>query len=300
MTAEVSNGRQVVVIVGASSGIGRETALAYACRRANLVLASRSEDALNRVAEGCAAAGATDVIVQPTDISDADQVRDLFDTAVATYGHVDVAAQCAAITAFGRFEDLPIDVFDAVIRTNVLGAVNVARAALVHFQQRGTGHLIIVGSLLGVTAVPFQSAYVMSKFAISGLVRALRQENRHQRGIRVHGVYPGPVDTEVYGSAGNYLGRTPRVAPTADAPSTIAKAIVAATNRRRSSERQIGWFNRPAIAAYRLLPSIFDALITPLLQATSFSSKPTEESAGNVRGSDRPTQPAALQTKFSR
>lgn len=275
----------VVVVVGASSGIGRETALAYARRRANVVLASRSLDALNQVAEECTAAGATDVLVRPTDIADAGQVQDLFDTAVATYGHVDVAAQCAAITAFGRFEDLPIDVFDAVIRTNLIGAVNVARAALVHFQQRDTGHLVIVGSLLGVTAVPFQSAYVMSKFAISGLVRALRQENRRQGGIRIHGIYPGPVDTEVYGTAGNYLGRTPRVAPTADAPATIAKAIVAATTRRHSTERQIGWINRPAIAAYRLLPKVFDAIIIPLLQATSFSSEPTEESAGNVHGS---------------
>lgn len=280
-----ARGGNVVVVVGASSGIGRETALAYARRRANLVLASRSPDALNRVAEECAAAGASDVLVQPTDIADADQVRKLFDAAVGTYGHVDIAAHCAAITAFGRFEDLPIDVFDAVIRTNLLGAVHVARTALVHFQQRGTGHLVIVGSLLGVTAVPFQSAYVMSKFAISGLVRALRQENRRRRGIRVHGIYPGPVDTEVYGTAGNYLGRTARVAPTADTPATIAKAIVTATTRRRSTERQIGWVNRPAIAAYRLLPSVFDALIIPLLQATSFSAEPTEESAGNVHGS---------------
>ncbi|WP_304108724.1 SDR family oxidoreductase [Mycolicibacterium bacteremicum] len=275
----------VVVVIGASSGIGRETALAYARRRANLVLVSRSQDALSRVAEECASAGATYVLVQPTDIADADQVHALFAAAVGTYGRVDIVAHCAAITAFGRFEDLPVDVFDAIIRTNLLGAVNVARAALAQFQQRGTGHLVIVGSLLGVTAVPFQSAYVMSKFALSGLVRALRQENRHRRGIRIHGLYPGPVDTDVYLAAGNFLGRAPRVAPTADAPATIARAIVTATTRRRSTERQIGWVNRPAIAAYRLLPSLFDAFIIPLLHATSFGPEPTEKSAGNVHGS---------------
>lgn len=273
---------QVVVVVGASSGIGEATALRFARRRARLVLASRSEDALQRVAARCRRAGATDVLVQATDIGKAPQVQRLFDTAVGEFGRVDVAAQCAAITAFGRFEDLPADVFEAVVRTNLLGAVNVARSALTHFQERGSGHLVLVGSLLGVTAVPFQSAYVVSKFAVSGLVRALRQENRRQPGVRIHGIYPGPVSTSVYGAAANYLGRTPRVAPTADSPETIAAAIVTATTRNRSSERQIGWSNRPAIAVYRLLPAVFDALITPLLRYISFTSTPTEVTSGNV------------------
>ena len=273
---------KVVVIVGASSGIGRETALRYGRGGACLVLASRSTDSLEVVAGECRAAGAAEVMVQGTDISDADQVQELFDVAVARFGRVDVAAQCAAITAFGRFEDLPVEVFDVVVRTNLLGAANVARSALSHFQATGAGHLVLVGSLLGVTAVPYQSAYVVSKFAVSGLVRALRQENRHLPGVRVHGVYPGPVDTPVYGTAGNYYGHTPRVPPTADAPATIDAAIVRATERRRSSERQVGWVNRPAIMVYRMFPSIFDALIGPLIRSASFSSDPIESTTGNV------------------
>lgn len=274
---------RTVVITGASSGIGRETALQYSGRGARLVLAARSERDLRDVAEQCRRAGAADVVVAPTDIADAEQVRKMFDLAIDTFGGVDVAAQCAAITAFGRFEDVPPEVFDAIIATNLVGAANVARCALTHFQPRGTGALVLVGSLLGVTAVPYQSAYVASKFAICGLVRALRQENRHLPGVRVHGVYPGPVDTPVYASAANFLdGQTPRVPPTSDAAGTIAAAIVRAAEKTTSTERQIGWFNRPAIAAYRIVPFVFDAVIGPVIRRVMFTSEASADSTGNV------------------
>lgn len=263
---------QVVVITGASSGIGRETALHYARRHACVALASRSEDTLREVADECRANGATAVLVQATDIADADAVQELFDFTVTQFGRVDIAVQCAAITAFGRFEDVPVDVFDAVIKTNLIGASNVARSALRHFQERGSGHLVLVGSLLGVVAVPYQSAYVLSKFALSALVRVLRQENRQLPDVRIHGIYPGPVDTPVYGTAGNYSGLTPRVPPTADAAGVVAAAIVRATERRRSSERQVGLLNWPAIITFRLIPSVFDAVIGPFIRATAFES----------------------------
>ncbi len=274
-------GAQVVLIAGASSGIGLHTALRYARRRARLILSSRDEGALQRGAAQCRQAGATEVVVHAADISQSEQVAHLFDEALARFGRIDVATQCAAITAFGRFEDLPVEVFDKVIRTNLLGAANVARCALVQFRTQGAGHLVVVGSLLGTTAVPYQSAYVASKFALNGLVRALRQENRHATGIKIHGVYPGPVDTPVYGSAANYLSRTPRVPPGAYSAETVAEVIVRATSRGRSSERQVGFVNRPMIAVYRLLPSLFDAVITPLLHVTSFTASPQSVTRGN-------------------
>jgi NAD(P)-dependent dehydrogenase (short-subunit alcohol dehydrogenase family) len=269
-----------VVVTGASSGIGRETALRYAGRGARIALAARSEATLQPVAEQCRAAGAADVVVHATDIADAGQVQSLFDTAVRRFGHVDIAVQCAAITAFGRFQEIPADVFDGVVRTNLLGSANVARCAIDHFRQRGSGHLVLIGSLLGTAAAPYQSAYVASKFALNGLVRALRQENRDVPDVRVHGIYPGPVDTPIYGTAANYYGRTPRVPPTAVAPSTIVSAIIRATTRQRSSERQVGWMNRPMIAAYMLIPTIYDAVIGPLLRAVAFTSDSTEPSTG--------------------
>ena len=273
---------EVLVVTGASSGIGEETALRFAARRARLVLGARSEEALLRVAAECRAVGARAVVVQATDIGDAGQVQALFDTAVLRFGRIDIAVQCAAITSFGRFGDVPVEVFDQIVRTNLLGSANVARSALEHFSSREAGHLVLVGSLLGSVAVPYQSAYVASKFGLNGLVRALRQEYRHLPGIRVHGVYPGPVDTPVYSTASNYFGRTPRIPPTAVSPSTVVAAIVRATDRPRSGERQVGWMNQPAIAAYRVLPALFDAVIGPFLRAVAFTSQPTASSDGNA------------------
>ena len=279
MTGDAS---RVVVVTGASSGIGRETALRYAERGSSVVVAARSEDTLSKVAEECRAAGAADVLAMPTDIAEADDVGRLFEEAIGRFGRVDVVVQCAAITAFGRFEDIPVAAFDGIVRTNLLGAVNVARCAMIHFQARGAGHLVLVGSLLGSAAAPFQSPYVVSKFGLQGLVRLLRQENRHLPEIRVHGVYPGPVDTPVYGTAANYIARTPRVPPTAVSPDTVVTAVVRATDRSRSSERQVGWFNRPAIIAYRALPTVFDAIIGRFLQAFAFTSETSDASEGNV------------------
>ena len=264
---------RVVVVTGASSGIGRATALRFARDNARIVLASRSEAPLRNVARECRDAGASDVVFQSTDIAEADEVQRLFDMAIDRYGQVDVAVQSAANTAFGKFEDLPADVFEKIIRTNLIGSANVARSALAEFRAIRAGNLVLVGSLLGTVAVPNQSAYVASKFAINGLVRALRQENRDMPGVRVHGIYPGPVDTPVYGTADNYLAQTPVVPPSSVPAATIASAIVRATSRRRSSERQVGWFNRPAIAAYRYLPTLFDALIEPFLHLTAYTSE---------------------------
>jgi short-subunit dehydrogenase len=273
---------QVVVVTGASSGIGKETALLFAGRRARLALGSRSKAALDSVADECRRAGATDVVVQSVDIADADQVGKFFEATLARYGHFDVVAQCAALTAFGRFEDLPTDVFDTVVRTNLIGAANVARSSLAHFQQRGTGHLILLGSLLGQAAMPYQSAYVTSKFGVHGMVRALRQEQSHLPGVKVHGVYPGPVSTEMSGNAGNYFGLEASVPPTAVSATTVAAAIVRATTRGRSTERHVGWFNRPMVAAYRLLPAAFDAVAGRLTRALLFTGPETGIIEGNI------------------
>lgn len=273
---------EVVVVTGASSGIGAETAVRYAGRGARLVLAARNEEKLESVAAQCRAAGADTVLVQATDIGVCAETEKLFELAADRFGRIDIAVQSAAITAFGRFEDVPVEVFDNIIRTNLIGAANVARCVLRHFRESGTGHLVLIGSLLGTTAVPYQSAYVASKFALNGLVRSLRQENRDLPGVKIHGVYPGPVDTPVYDTASNYYGRTPRVPPTSVKPDTVVSAIVRATGRRRSSERQVGLSNLPAIAVYRLLPTLYDALVGPFLRTVAFTDEPAEPHDGNA------------------
>jgi short-subunit dehydrogenase len=142
--------------------------------------------------------------------------------------------------------------------------------------------LVLLGSLLGQAAMPYQSAYVVSKFGVHGLVRALRQENSHLPGVKVHGVYPGPVDTAMSGNAGNYFGRVAHVPPTAVGPIAVAAAIVRATTRGRSTERHVGWLNRPMILIYSIFPAIFDAFAGQLTRAILFTGEATGIAEGNV------------------
>ena len=281
-----------VVVTGASSGIGKQTALAYASRGVRLVLASRSLKRLERVAEECRAAGALEVLVQATDIAEQAQVDALIEVAVARLGGVDLVVQCAAVAAFGRFSDVPTEVFDAVIRTNVCGAANVARSALAHFSGRGRGQLVLVGSLLGQVAVPYMSPYVVSKFAVSALVRVLRQEHRDQVGVAIHGIYPGAVNGPIYGSSANYSGYMARVPPyISEEPSVIARAILGATDRGRPSERSMGPVNWPIIIAYKLFPVVFDAIIGPAMRMSGFTQELVGATTGNLfsRRPERPT-----------
>jgi short-subunit dehydrogenase len=273
---------QTVLITGASRGIGRETALRYASRGARLVLAARGVADLEKVAGECLEAGAADAVVQPTDISEMDGVRELFRIADTRFGGVDIVVQNAALAAFGRFLDVPAEVFDTVIRANVTGAAHVAREALTRFRDQGHGQLVVVGSLLGHTAVPYMGAYVMSKFAITGLVRILRQEVREMPGVVVHAIYPGAVDTPIYSMSANFFGRRAHVQPFSDTPAKMARAIVAATDRGRSSESQVGLANLPMLVAYRALPRVYDAIVGPMMRALSFSREQLGPTAGNA------------------
>ncbi|WP_156689412.1 SDR family NAD(P)-dependent oxidoreductase [Mycobacterium sp. Marseille-P9652] len=277
-----TNPTKTVLITGASSGIGEQTALRYAGRGCSLVLAARGADRLERVASACRAAGAADVLVRPTDIAERSEVEELFDAVVDRYGALDVVVQNAALAAFGRFTQLPADIFDQVIRTNVLGAANVSRCAICHFTDRGRGQLVVVGSVLGQAAVPYMGAYVVSKFAITALIRTLRQETRELPGIVVHGIYPGAVDTAVYGAAANYFGRRAHVLPINDPASKVARAIVAATESGRPSERQVGSTNYPMLAGYRLLPRVFDILVGPMMRVGSFARDQLPPTPGNA------------------
>jgi NAD(P)-dependent dehydrogenase (short-subunit alcohol dehydrogenase family) len=191
-----STGR-VVVVTGASSGIGRATARRLAAEGASLVLAARGAESLAAAARECEAAGA-EVLVALTDVSDEDDVRRLADTAVARFGRVDAWVHTAAVVAYGRFEDVPSGVFRQVLDTGIHGTVHAARAALRQFRSQGHGTLVLTGSLLGEIATPYMSSYVTSKWAVRGLARVLSIETRHDDGIHVCVVSPGGVDTPVY------------------------------------------------------------------------------------------------------
>jgi NAD(P)-dependent dehydrogenase (short-subunit alcohol dehydrogenase family) len=273
----------VVVVTGASSGIGRATAHSLAERGASLVLSARGAESLATAAHECEArgGGAVPVLVVPADVCDEDDVRRLADSAVARFGRIDAWVHTAAVVAYGRFEDVPSDVFRRVLDTNVHGTVHTARVALRQFRRQGHGTLVLTGSLLGEIATPFMSSYVTSKWAVRGLGRVLSIETRSDDDINVCVVSPGGVDTPAYAQAANFTGRVGRPPPPVDPPEKVARAIVRSLERP-TPRRTVGLANLPTRAGFTAAPGLFDGLVTPLMSRGGLSRERVAPHDGNV------------------
>jgi short-subunit dehydrogenase len=271
-----------VVVTGASSGIGLSTARAFAARGARLVLASRSADQLAVVAAQCLADGAAVAEVVVTDVADERSAQNLIDTAVATHGRVDVVVHSATVMAYGSIEELPTEIFTAVVDTAIEGTFFVARATLSAFRSQRRGHLVVVNSLLGAIAAPQMGAYVVGKWGQAGLLRVLQLETRDEPQILVSSVSPGGVNTPIYSQAANVTGRSARPPLPVDSPEKVAQAILSCVDRRRARV-SVGPANPMIVAGFRLLPRVYDALVTPLLHLASLTKRPpSEPSTGNV------------------
>ncbi|WP_298459011.1 SDR family oxidoreductase [uncultured Cellulomonas sp.] len=295
-----STGR-VVVVLGASSGIGRATAVTLARRGDTLVLASRSADALADVERECRAAAqgrsagrsgrrstgptgdaARRVSVVPTDVSLRSSVEHLFRVTLERHGRIDAVVHSPAVVAYGTFEQVPAEVYDQVVTTNLLGAANVARLALQTFKDAGGGHLVLVGSLLGKIATPFMSSYVTSKWGLHGLARTLQAEVRYVRGVHVSLVTPGGVDTPIYAQAASYARREGRPPIPVDPPEKLARAIVRVLDHPRR-ETSVGLANHVWTAGFRFMPAVYDVLVAPAMSRAGLSMTPSpQDHTGNV------------------
>jgi short-subunit dehydrogenase len=249
----------VVLITGASSGIGRATALAFAAEGARLVLASRSHEALAEVERACLVRGGQ-VLVVSTDIADPAAVERLARLAVHRFGQIDVWVEAAAVGIAGPLGSESVDEIRRLVDTNVFGAALCARVALATFQAQGSGVLVLVGSLLSLFPNPLVPLYSMTKFAIRGLALNLQQAVAGHPRIRVCLVLPGPVDTPFFRRAANHTGRQLRAIPPACAPERLATTILACARRPR---RQVttGVVAHLALAAHRMAPRATESLV---------------------------------------
>ena len=273
--------RRTALVVGASSGIGRATAKALAAADWNVVLAARSATGLSAAQSECDALGTGDCVSVPVDVKEDGRVRALFAAATDQFGTIDAVVNSAAVIAYGRFAEVPADIFDRVIGTNVLGTANVARSSLEQFAAQRGGHLVVVGSVLGKIVVPFMSSYCTSKAAVHALTRAIRIEARQTPGVQVTLISPGSVDTPVYRQAATYAGHQGQPPPPVVAPERVAAAIVKSLAQSRR-DRSIGPANPLMVFGFRAFPAIFDAIVTPLMRRLGLSAQATRAHPGNV------------------
>ena len=184
---------QVALVSGASRGIGRAVALAFAREGARVVLVARGRDGLAQVATAIEEAGGAALVV-PGDAAEADTGRHAVEAAVAGFGRLDCLVTAQGVGSFGPLEASRIEDWDAMLRANLTATYLLCRAALPTMLGAGRGTIVAVGSLAAVRAIPGCAAYTASKAGVLGLVRALAAEVRG-RGVRVAALSPGAVDT---------------------------------------------------------------------------------------------------------
>jgi NAD(P)-dependent dehydrogenase (short-subunit alcohol dehydrogenase family) len=272
---------QTVLITGASSGIGRATAVELAGRGARLVLVSRGRESLEETAAEARAAGAEAVVVCPADVTDEDAFRGAVQAAVERFGSLDVVVHAAQVMAYGRIEDVPKEVYEQVVDVAVHGTATVARTVLPVFRRQKAGHLVVVNSLLGNIATPLLGSYVTAKWGQLGLIRVLQQETRDEPGISISAVQPGGVDTPIYFQAASWTGSTGRPPPPVYSPQRVARAVLSTMDKPRRVV-QAGLFNPLITAAFRLVPGAFDVLVGPLLQRMAIANDDVPPTEGNV------------------
>lgn len=267
----------VVVVTGASSGIGRATALAFAREGAAVVVAARRPEPLAALVEECRALGASALAV-PTDVTDERAVRDLARRPLETFGRLDVWVNNAAVTALGDFEAIPSDVFRRVVDVGLFGYVHGARAAIAHFRAQGAGVVINVASMIGKMAMPYYTPYVAAKFAVVGFSESLREELLGT-GIDVVTVMPAAMDTPLFQHSANYTGRALKPPRPLYDPESVAAAIVDAARRPRR-ERFVGGSARAMHLLHVLAPALYERVARVMTDHDHFQDTPAPPTPG--------------------
>lgn len=250
---------QVIVITGASSGIGLATAEAAAQRGAKVVLAARSEQALNTIVQRITTAGGQAIAV-PCDVADRGQVDRVAQTAIQRFGRIDTWVNNAGLAIYGRSDETEERDARRLFDVNYWGVINGSLAALPHLKEQG-GALINVGSELSEAAVPLLGAYTASKHAVKGFTDTLRieVEDLDQVPVSITLIQPTAVDTPFPQHARNYMTQEPKLPTPRIEPQQVADAILhAAENPTR--EQRVGTMAKVNTLVAKLVPSLGDKM----------------------------------------
>jgi short-subunit dehydrogenase len=248
---------RIVVVTGASSGIGRATAIAFGKRGCRVALLARGVDGLRAAAQEVEHVGGRAMFI-PTDVSDAMQVEAAAAQVEAEWGAIDVWVNNAMATVYCDVHETAPSDFKRVTEVTYLGAVWGTLAALKRMRTRDRGVIVQIGSALAYRSIPLQAAYCGAKSALRGFTDSLRSELIHERSrVHVTVVHPSALNTPLFDVARNYLSRRVRPFGKIFQPELAAEAIVWATTHRRR-EVWVGLPAAQAIIANRIAPALLD------------------------------------------
>ena len=270
----------VVVIAGASSGIGKASALAFARAGARLVLAARRPEALEAVAAECRQLGAAALAV-PTDVTDAAAVQALAEAAIAAHGRIDVWFSNVGTGVIGPYWEAPLALQKRVVETNLFGVLHGAYAVLPHFLRQRRGVLVNMVSMGGWSPTPFAATYAASKYGIRGFSASLRQELARFPDIHVCGVFPALVDTPGLAHGANYSGRAIDPPGPFLTPEAVAEVVVGLARRPRA-EVAVGLPASAARLAYGLAPGLTERGVGAAMRGALRRARPDGRSEGAV------------------
>ncbi len=263
--------RRIVVVTGASGGIGRATAVAFGRRGWRVALLARGLDGLHGAQEDIQAAGGQAMVVQ-TDVADPLQVEAAAARVEREWGPVDVWVNNAMATIFGSFLDTPPDDFRRATEVTYLGAVWGTLAALKRMKPRDRGVIVQVGSALAYRSIPLQSAYCGAKSALRGFTDSLRSELIHDGSrVQLTVVHLSAFNTPQFNWARNRTGKFAQPLGKIFQPELAAEAIFQAAQQKR---REI-WVGFPAVQAI-LGTRLFPALLDRWLAYRAYSGQKTE------------------------
>jgi NAD(P)-dependent dehydrogenase (short-subunit alcohol dehydrogenase family) len=248
---------QVVVVFGASSGIGRETALRFAERGARVVVAARGEPGLDSLVEEIRQKGGQAIAV-PAEASNFEQVQAVANRAVETYGRIDTWVQLPSVTVYAPFEQTSPEEFKRIFEVDLLGQAYAAQVALPYLKSGEAGAFIGVSSVEAEQSLPYHSAYAAAKHGVEGLLDALRMEMREEdAAVSITNIMPASINTPFFADARTKLGVEPRGIPPVYEPSVVADTILYAAEHP-VREMVAGGAGQFVISLRRLAPGLSD------------------------------------------